>query len=290
MYNGRIPAAEYREFAKRFNPVKYDADAWVRMAKDAGMKYIVITSKHHDGFAIWRSEASKWNIGDATPYGRQSGRDPLKELADACHATKTNGSPWEIKLCFYHSHCADWAEEDASQIGYLDRKEPTPEVFQHYLDRKVKPQLTELLTHYGEVGMIWFDVPRVITVEQVQQLKDLVHKLSPSGTAGIVLANGSMNSNTSGEGEIRKNMIDAGLVVVAVGGGGIPVIDMGDGQYAGTAAVIDKDFASSLLAQAVNADLFLISTAVEKVAINFGKPDQLWLDRLTLSEAKVRGV
>jgi carbamate kinase len=83
-----------------------------------------------------------------------------------------------------------------------------------------------------------------------------------------------------------KILIDAGVIVVTVGGGGIPVIDAGEGQYKGVAAVIDKDFASSLLAQLIHADLFLISTAVEKVALNFGKPDEKWLDRMTLSEAK----
>ena len=81
-------------------------------------------------------------------------------------------------------------------------------------------------------------------------------------------------------------LVSAGVVVITVGGGGIPVIDVGDGEYRGTAAVIDKDFASSLLAQLINADLFLISTAVEKVALNFGKPDQQWLDHITLAEAK----
>ena len=86
--------------------------------------------------------------------------------------------------------------------------------------------------------------------------------------------------------ESIRTLIEAGVVVISTGGGGIPVIDKGDGQYAGTAAVIDKDFGSSLLAQNINADLFLISTAVEKVALNFGKPDQKWLDRITLSEAK----
>lgn len=81
-------------------------------------------------------------------------------------------------------------------------------------------------------------------------------------------------------------LINAGVVVITVGGGGIPVIDAGEGQYTGTAAVIDKDFASSLLARLIQADLLLISTAVEKVALNFGKPDQKWVDRLTLAEAK----
>ena len=83
-----------------------------------------------------------------------------------------------------------------------------------------------------------------------------------------------------------KLLIDAGHVVVTVGGGGIPVVDRGDGELVGTAAVIDKDYASSLLAQTIQADLFLIATAVEKVAINFGKPDQKWLDKMTVAEAK----
>jgi carbamate kinase len=86
--------------------------------------------------------------------------------------------------------------------------------------------------------------------------------------------------------ESVRILIEAGVVVITVGGGGIPVIDVGDGEYRGTAAVIDKDFASSLLARNIQADLFLISTAVEKVAINYGKPNQEWIDRLTLAEAK----
>jgi len=83
-----------------------------------------------------------------------------------------------------------------------------------------------------------------------------------------------------------KTLIDAGIIVITVGGGGIPVIDNGSGNYEGVAAVIDKDYASSLLAQEIKAALFLISTAVEKVALNYGKPDQKWLDRITLAEAK----
>jgi carbamate kinase len=86
--------------------------------------------------------------------------------------------------------------------------------------------------------------------------------------------------------ESVRILLEAGVVVITVGGGGIPVIDKGEGEYVGTAAVIDKDFASSLLAQEIKADLFVISTAVEKVAINFGKPDEKWLDKMTLAEAK----
>jgi carbamate kinase len=86
--------------------------------------------------------------------------------------------------------------------------------------------------------------------------------------------------------ESVKALIGHGVVVITVGGGGIPVVDVGNGDYQGVAAVIDKDYASSLLAREINADLFLISTAVEKVALNYGKPDQKWLDRITMAEAK----
>ena len=86
--------------------------------------------------------------------------------------------------------------------------------------------------------------------------------------------------------ESVKTLLHSGVTVITVGGGGIPVIDKGNSHYEGTAAVIDKDFASSLLAQEIGAELFLIATAVEKVAINFGKPNQQWLDKMTLAEAK----
>ena len=175
-----MPLSEYEKIAGIFDWSKFNAQDLINLCFASGQRYIVITSKHHDGLAMWRSKASKWNIGDATPYGRQSGRDPLKELADACHATKTNGSPWEIKLCFYYSHCADWWEEDGVAFGYAQHRDPDVATLQHYLDRKVKPQLTELLTQYGEIGMIWFDVPRVLSVEQAQQLRILVNTLSPS--------------------------------------------------------------------------------------------------------------
>src|SRR4030042_6084661 len=92
MNRGKIPVTDYQRIAKDFNPVSYDPDAWVRMARDAGMKYIVITSKHHDGFALFETRASKWNVVDATPYGK----DLLKPLAEACRK-------YGIRLGFYYS-------------------------------------------------------------------------------------------------------------------------------------------------------------------------------------------
>ena len=108
MHNARIPVAEYRQFARQFNPVKYDADAWVRLAKEAGMKYIVITSKHHDGFALFDSKASKWNVVDATPYGK----DLLKPLAEAC---RKHG----IRLGFYYSQAQDWNNPGGAAAGII---------------------------------------------------------------------------------------------------------------------------------------------------------------------------
>lgn len=166
MKKAQIPVAEYRKLAGQFNPMKFDAKAFVKVAKDAGMKYITITAKHHEGFAMFKSEASKYNIVDATPYGK----DVIKALADECHAEG-------IKICFYYSHARDWNEPNGLDN---DWDFPATRNFQRYLDTKVKPQLTELLTQYGEVGIIWFDTPMNITKAQAQSLKDLVRSLQPA--------------------------------------------------------------------------------------------------------------
>src|SRR5687767_3095086 len=162
MNRAKIPVKEYEQLAPQFNPVKFDAEEIVRLAKNAGMKYIVITSKHHDGFAMYHSKASKFNIVDATPFKR----DPLKELAEA--AQKAG-----IKLGFYYSQTQDWHEPDA--VGNTwDFPDEDKKNFAKYLEEKVKPQVTEILTNYGPIGLIWFDTPRNITKEHAQQLVDLV--------------------------------------------------------------------------------------------------------------------
>lgn len=166
MKRATIPAAEYRELAKQFNPVQFSARDFVSLAKAAGMKYITITSKHHDGFAMFRSTASSYNIVDATPYKK----DVIKALADECHRQG-------IQICFYYSQSRDWNEPNGLDNEWDFPKERN---FQQYLDEKVKPQLTELLTQYGAIGMIWFDTPMNISKEQAQSLKDLVRKLQPA--------------------------------------------------------------------------------------------------------------
>ncbi|MCG6190762.1 alpha-L-fucosidase [Maribellus maritimus] len=165
MKRAQIPATEYRQFAKEFNPVKFNAYDFVTTAKNAGMKYITITSKHHDGFAMFKSDASDYNIVDATPYGK----DVIKALAEECHKQG-------LRICFYYSQSRDWNEPNGLDNEWDFPKERN---FQKYLEEKVKPQLTELLANYGPVGLIWFDTPMSITKEQAQSLKNLVRRLQP---------------------------------------------------------------------------------------------------------------
>jgi len=146
MNDMHIPADEYEQIAKDFNPVKFDANAWVSLAKNAGMKYIVITSKHHEGFCLWDSKVSEYDVMDATPFKR----DILKEMSEAC---RREG----IRLCFYHS-IMDWHHPDAQRLfsPKYDTKKTNPN-FKRYVTDYLKPQLKELLTGYGPIGVLWFD-------------------------------------------------------------------------------------------------------------------------------------
>ncbi|HEX6623466.1 MAG TPA: alpha-L-fucosidase [Pyrinomonadaceae bacterium] len=198
MNRARIPVREYEQLAPRFNPVRFDADEWVGMAKDAGMKYIVITAKHHDGFAMYHSKASGFNIVDATPFKR----DPLKELAAAA---QRHG----LRLCFYYSQTQDWHEPDGAGNDW-DWPDESKKNFARYLEEKVKPQVRELLTNYGPVGLIWFDTPRNITREQSRQLVELVHSIQPdtlvSGRVGHGLGDyDSAGDNQISVGEVKRD-------------------------------------------------------------------------------------
>jgi alpha-L-fucosidase len=165
MLNAKIPHPEYQQLAKQFNPQKFNAREVVALARNAGMKYLAITAKHHDGFAMFKSNASAYNIVDGTPYGK----DVVKMLAEECYRQG-------LKFCFYYSHARDWNERDGLGNNW---DFPADRNFQKYLDEKVKPQLTELLTNYGPISLIWFDTPMTISREQAQEIKDLVRKLQP---------------------------------------------------------------------------------------------------------------
>ncbi len=166
MQRFNIPAADYRRIARNFNPEHFDAERWVALAKATGMKYLVITAKHHDGFAMYQSKVSGYNIVDWTPFKR----DPVKEIADAC---RRNG----IRFGIYYSHREDW--DDPNGFGNTWDYDRTKKNFDRYLETKSKPQLRELLSNYGPVSLVWFD-RGMDTAEHARQFRDLVHQLQPS--------------------------------------------------------------------------------------------------------------
>jgi alpha-L-fucosidase len=175
MNNRRIPVAAYDKLPALFNPTEFDAREWVSLVKAAGMKYITITSKHHDGFAMFDSKVSDWDIVDRTPYKK----DVLKMLADECQRQG-------IKLFFYHSHL-DWHHPDYYPRGRTGRDAGRPDTgeWYRYLDY-MDAQLAELLTNYGPIGGIWFDGwwDRPDADWRLQKTYDLIHRLQPAALVG----------------------------------------------------------------------------------------------------------
>ena len=165
MRNAQIPLAEYRKLAETFDPVDFDAEAWASAAESFGSKYLCFTAKHHDGFAMYDSKVSDYNIMH-TPFGR----DVVKELAEACRRHN-------IKFCLYYSQMQDWEDPDGDGNTWDFR--PEEKHFERYFENKVKPQLRELLTNYGEIGMIWFDTPYDMPVRLCRELQQYVHSIQP---------------------------------------------------------------------------------------------------------------
>lgn len=171
MYRNRIDREEYLTLLDCFDWDEIDPEEWVILAKNSGMKYVTITAKHHDGFGLWNSEVSDFDLGNYT------NRDIIKELSEAC---EKHG----LKLGLYYSHWVDWEHE----YGWDHTKEITgiaPEKYDLYWQEKVIPQVRELLTNYGEIGMFWFDMwihhsETVVTKEQLLQLKALIRQLQPN--------------------------------------------------------------------------------------------------------------
>jgi alpha-L-fucosidase len=169
MNSAKMPVAKYAQFAPRFNPVKFNAEEWVRVAKDAGMKYIVITAKHHDGFAMFDSKVSPFNIVAATPFKR----DPMKELADACRKAG-------LGFGFYYSHSQDWHHPGGAVWGGKKWDAAQQGDFAKYLKELAIPQVRELMTHYGPVFVLWFDTPWEITADSGRQFVEAVHAAQPA--------------------------------------------------------------------------------------------------------------
>lgn len=183
-YGANIPGKEYVKFAEQFNPSKFNAEEWVSVAKNAGMKYIVITTKHHEGFGMYDSKLTDYDIVDASPYKK----DPMKALAAEC---KKQG----LKLCFYYS-VKDWHHENYpieytyfsknhpdGFLGFPEKNKPDYPKYFAYLQGQVK----ELLTNYGPVGIIWFDWygsafdrGQTENLAMAKQLVDSIHKWQPA--------------------------------------------------------------------------------------------------------------
>ena len=198
MSESGIPYEDYARLAEGFYPSKFDAAQWVSAIKGAGAKYLTITSRHHDGFSMFATKASKYNIVDATPFGR----DILKELADECHKQG-------ITLNFYYS-LVDWGREDYPMgigSGQKCPKDASKADFDHYVDFMCE-QITELLTSYGPIGCIWFDgdwdqlrkpapgEPMVIDFDwQYEKIYKHIHSLQP----GVMVGNNHHRVNLPGE-------------------------------------------------------------------------------------------
>ncbi len=179
MHNANLDNKEYAKAASGFYPANFKAAEWVRAIKESGAKYICITSRHHDGFSMWHTKQSPYNIVDATPFKR----DIIKEIADECHKQG-------IKLHLYYSHI-DWTREDYPQgfTGHGTGRDASKADWKHYYEF-MNAQLTELLTEYGEIGAIWFDgwwdhgEDAVPFDWQLDYQYDLIHSLQPQCLVG----------------------------------------------------------------------------------------------------------
>ena len=164
-----IPVEKYKQLAGEFNPTNFDAKEIARIAKDAGMKYIVITAKHHDGFAMYGSKACDFNIVDATPWKK----DPMKELAAACREAG-------LGFGFYYSHNQDWTFPGGNGGPKTD-EEGNPATFDDYFEKKCLPQVNEITTEYGPIELVWFDTPGKMPKQYVEATRRPGPQESTSG-------------------------------------------------------------------------------------------------------------
>lgn len=181
MCRGEIPVAEYAKYAELFNPTLFDAKEFVGLAKEAGMKYMVITAKHHDGFAMFDSECNPFNIVDATPYGK----DVLKELADEC-------AKQGIKFGFYYSQAQDWSHPGG--MGNNWDKTMQRVSSDAYVLEKALPEVNQLLTDYGDIAIFWWDTPRAMSKEVVDSLYHVTTALQPA-----IITNDRLGSEYPGD-------------------------------------------------------------------------------------------
>lgn len=204
----RIPGRRYRDLGHGFTADRFIARDWVATAMDAGARYLVLTAKHHEGFALWHSRCDPFNAVE----GAACRRDLLAELAEAC---RDAGLP----LGLYYSHCVDWSEAHGGNLP-CDRKDdrtwgndwdfPRGDAvgFDAYLRRKVEPQLTELLTGYGDIALIWFDTPTAgLRPDQAQRLRDLVKRLQPGCLIGGRIGHGLQDFDGLGDNQVPRTAL-----------------------------------------------------------------------------------
>lgn len=199
-----IPNKEYEKLATIFNPIYFDAEEWVKLAKDAGMQYIVVTSKHHDGFAMYHSQVDSYNVYDATPFHR----DVIGEIAEACRKH-------DLKLGLYYSQNEDWHDPNGGGYGQgphtnfgmscsndWDYPDYSKKNYTICYENKIKPQIKEILTKYGELCLIWFDFPIDISPEQSRELYDMVKKYQPNCLINTRIGNGLGDYKSMGDNQI----------------------------------------------------------------------------------------
>lgn len=203
-----IKNSEYSKLANAFNPVFFDAGEWVRFARDCGMKYFVVTTKHHDGFAMFHSKVDRFNVVDATPFGR----DVVAELGEACYK-------YGLKMGVYYSQDLDWHEEHGG--GYKSNHIPCSGTawcnnwdfpddnnknYDICFQNKIYPQVEELLKNYGELGLIWFDTPMTLEERHSSKLFDAVKKYQPNCLINSRLGNGAYDYVSLGDNEIPSSI------------------------------------------------------------------------------------
>jgi alpha-L-fucosidase len=191
-----IPVDEYKNLAGTFNPVNFDAREIARIAKDAGMKYIVITAKHHDGFAMYHSKSCDFNIVDATPWKK----DPMKELAAACREAG-------LGFGFYYSHNQDWTFPGGGNGPKVD-EDGNPATFDDYFVKKCLPQVKEITTEYGPIEIVWFDTPGKMPKHYVEQLVEIVHTNQPRAMVSGRAGHGLGDYQTLGDMEVPRDNIE----------------------------------------------------------------------------------
>jgi alpha-L-fucosidase len=189
MNQAKIPATAYAAEAASFNPVNFNADQWAGLAKEAGIRYMVITAKHHEGFAMYDSKVSDFNIVKATPYKK----DPMKALAEA---TRKQG----IQFGFYYSQFLDWHEPNGGGNRW-DFDESKKDYLGYYRQKAI-PQLKELLTQYGPLGIVWFDMPGGLTKQQTQALVDTLRQLQPKSLFSSRVGQGLGDYRDFGDSEV----------------------------------------------------------------------------------------